>query len=153
VGSTQYGIVTISDNTSGVVNNPQGLGDHTIINNNLVQNTQIFDAIDVCSNNNSVQGNTIFNATESGIHLDSTCGTTGTRNTVFLNTINESCAGILEGATTGNSIAGTNFANVVTTTLSGNVCTAPSTPTAAVATVTAAAVASSGTALHPTPAR
>jgi parallel beta-helix repeat protein len=160
VGSTQYGIVTITDNTSGVVNNPLGLGDHTVINNNLVQNTQIFDAIDVCSNNNSVQGNTIFNATESGIHLDSTCGTTGTKNTVFLNTINESCAGILEGATTGNSIAGTSFANVVTTTLSGNVCTAPTTPTAAVTANAAAAVpatgavvASAGTSVHPTPVR
>jgi len=156
VGSTQYGIVTITDNTSGVENNPLGLGDHTIINNNLVQNTQIFDAIDVCSNSNSIQGNTIFNATESGIHLDSTCGTTGTKNIVFLNTINESCAGILEGATTGNSIGGTNFSNVVNTTLSGNVCPAPVAPAVAAnaaAAVTAANVASSGAAVHPTPVR
>ncbi len=152
VGSTQYGIVADSDSTSGVPDNPLGLADHTVIANNLVQNTQIFDAIDVCSNNNVVEGNTIFNATESGIHLDSTCGNTGTKNTVFLNTINESCAGILEGSTTGNSILSTSFSNVVSTTVSGNVCTVPA-PAAIVAAVSAANVANSGAAVHPTPVR
>ena len=135
VGTTQFGIVTVSDPTSPSPNNPNGVGDHTAIKNNQVLNTQIFDAIDACSNANTIEGNSIANATESGIHLDSGCGATGVNNVVKANFINESCAGILSGATP-NNIAGNTFFNVVNTQLAGNAC--PATPSAVLPAVTAA---------------
>ena len=125
VGTTQFGIVTVTDPTSPSPNNPNGLGDHTIIKSNQVLNTQIFDAIDACSNSNTIENNAIANATESGIHLDSGCGSTGVNNVVKSNTINESCAGILAGATP-NTVSGNGFFNVVNTELAGNAC--PATP-------------------------
>ena len=150
VGTTQFGIVTVTDPVYGSsATNPQGLGDHTVIAFNQVLNTQIFDAIDVCSNNNSITGNTVFNATESGIHLDSTCagGTTGLNNTVANNVVNESCAGILEGSGGPPGVARNNsFVNVVNVVLAGNSCTPP-TPlavTAAVPLFSAAAPAAAG---------
>ena len=125
VGTTQFGIVTVSSSEYGSTrNNLQGLGDKTTIQNNIVMNTEIFDAIDVCSNNNNVKGNTILNSTESGIHLDSTCGSTGNNNQVSGNTINEACAGILVGGT-GNNTGGNTFFNDVSSTLAGDVCPVP----------------------------
>jgi parallel beta-helix repeat protein len=122
VGSTQFAIGTFTDSVFGYPANPNGLADHNNIRNNQIQNTLIFDAIDVCSNNNQIQNNTIFGSTESGIHLDSTCGSTGTNNNVSGNTINEACAGILEGATP-NNIGGKNdYFNVVSEIVSGDVC-------------------------------
>jgi parallel beta-helix repeat protein len=147
VSTTQFGIVTISDPV-------YGLGDHTTIASNVVINTQIFDAIDACSNDNSITGNTVFNATESGIHLDSTCGGTGRGNTVTGNTVNEACAGILEG---GGAVSGVTthntFFNVVNVALAGDTCTV-STPLAVAAAVprfSAAAVSAASS--HPTPVR
>ncbi|MBV9762862.1 MAG: right-handed parallel beta-helix repeat-containing protein [Acidobacteriaceae bacterium] len=125
VSTTQFGIVTVTDPTSGGANNPNGVADNTIIKSNRVLNTEIFDAIDACSNGNTIESNVIANATESGIHLDSSCGSTGVNNTVENNFVNESCAGILAGATP-NTIASNNFFNVVTTQLAGNAC--PATP-------------------------
>lgn len=153
VGTTQFGIVTVSDPTSGTVRNPLGLADHTTILGNQVLNTLIFDAIDVCSNNNTIESNAVFNATESGIHLDSACGTTGNGNTVSLNTITEACAGILEGGTKPNvSVAGNIFHDVVNQTLAGNVC--PVTPVAATAALTLTPLNSTGSGTaRPSPAR
>jgi len=147
VGTTQFGIVTVTDPTSPSPNNPGGLGDHTIIKQNQVLNTEIFDAIDVCSNSNTIENNAIANATESGIHLDSACGATGVKNVVASNFINESCAGILVGATP-NTIAGNVFFNVVNTQFAGNTC-----PAEAVSTVTAASARVSHGNAHPVPAR
>jgi hypothetical protein len=147
VGTTQFGIVTVSDPSSSSPNNPHGAGDHTTITNNQVLNTQIFDAIDACSNFNTIQGNAIANATESAIHLDSSCGETGVNNNVKANLINETCAGILVGATP-NTIGSNAFFNVVNTQLTGNTCPANS-PTVAAATT---ALAVGGTA-RPRPAR
>jgi len=145
VGSTQFGIVTVSDAGSGTVRNPLGLGDHTTILANQVLNTLIFDAVDVCSNNNTVEGNVIFNATESGIHLDSTCGTTGNSNTVTLNTVTEACAGILVGPGTKSNVVavGNVFHDVVNQTFASNAC--PATPAAATAALTIAPINRTGT--------
>lgn len=148
VGTTEFGIVTVTDPTYPSSNNPNGLGDHTTIDGNQVLNTEILDAIDACSNGNTIENNSIASATESGIHLDSSCGATGTNNLVKSNFINESCAGILVGATP-NTISGNSFFNVVNTELAGNACPATSSP------VVAAAITrmSSGKAARPVPAR
>jgi parallel beta-helix repeat protein len=159
VGTAQFGIVTVSDvGSSTPPGNPQGLGDHATITSNVVINTQFYDAIDICSNDNSITGNTVFNAAESGIHLDSTCGSTGLGNTVTGNTINEACAGILYGTGSASGLAAHNsFVNVVGMVSPGDVCTAPPAPlvvTAAVPLFSAAAVSSgSASGAHPTPVR
>jgi parallel beta-helix repeat protein len=127
VGTTQFGIVTVTDPVYGSsAVNPQGLGDHATITSNVVINTLFYDAIDICSNDNSITGNKVFNAAESGIHLDSTCGSTGLGNTVSNNTVNESCAGILYGTGSPSGLAAHNsFANVVSAVSAGDVCTPP----------------------------
>lgn len=132
VSTTQFGIVTVTDPTSPSPNNPNGVGDHSIIKSNRVLNTEIFDAIDACSNGNTIESNVIANATESGIHLDSSCGATGINNIVETNFVNESCAGILVGATP-NTISSNNFFNVVNTQLAGNSCPATPSPLATAA--------------------
>jgi parallel beta-helix repeat protein len=165
VGSTQFGIVTISDPSYPSPQDPTGSGDHTNIHDNSVLGTQIFDGLDVCSNNNTVINNSVFSSTESGIHLDSTCGGTGKNNVVSFNTINDACAGILQGGTPNTLGGGTllgliplpganTFYNDATTVLAGDVC--PVTPKPAVAAFTAEAIAlpTAGTGLlHPTPVR
>jgi parallel beta-helix repeat protein len=160
VGTTQFGIVTVTDPGSGTSVNPQGRGDYTTITSNVVINTQIFDAIDICSNDNSITGNTVFNAAESGIHLDSTCGSTGLGNTVTGNTINESCAGILTGTGSPSGLAAHNsFVNVVSMVSPGDVCTPPPAPLAVTAAVPlfSAAISAGGSGsasgAHPTPVR
>ena len=147
VGTTQFGIVTVTEPTSPSPDDPNGVADHTVITNNQILNTEIFDAIDVCSNANNVQGNVIANATKSGIHLDSSCGSTGVKNSVKHNAVNESCAGILVGATP-NAIEDNIFFNVVNTTLTGNAC--PATTAPAVSARTAITISKTA---HPAPVR
>jgi hypothetical protein len=115
VGSTQFGIVAVTDPTFGPA-------DGTIITGNKVTGTQIFDAIDLCSNGDSAQGNFLFGNTESGIHADSSCGGTGTGETIKGNTISGSCAGVLNGG--GGAIGANTYLNVTHTILSGDVCPA-----------------------------
>jgi hypothetical protein len=115
VGSAQFGIVAVTDPTYGPA-------DQTIIKSNKVTGTQLFDAIDVCSSSNTVQTNSIYGSTESGVHIDDSCGT-GNNNTVSGNTINEACAGVLLGMGTGNTVSGIYY-NVGTTTMSGDQCPA-----------------------------
>jgi parallel beta-helix repeat protein len=70
--------------------------------------TSTYDGIDVCTNGNTIKSNTVFNSAESGIHLDASCGSTGTDNMVISNTILESaCAGVLDdtNGTGGNTIS------------------------------------------------
>ena len=115
VGSTQFGIVAITDPSYGPA-------DGTIITANKVTGTQIFDAIDLCSNGDTAQGNFLFGNTESGIHADSSCGGTGTGETIKGNTISGSCAGVLNGG--GGAIGANTYLNVTNTVLSGDVCPA-----------------------------
>jgi hypothetical protein len=116
VGSSQFGIVAVTDPTYGPA-------DSSLITGNKVAGTQLFDAIDLCSNSNNVHTNTVYGSTESGIHIDDTCGS-GNDNVVSGNTINEACAGVLLGTGSGNTSAPNTFANVTNTTLAGDVCPA-----------------------------
>ncbi|HEX6503529.1 MAG TPA: hypothetical protein VF011_09780 [Terriglobales bacterium] len=107
--------VVVSGNTAGnsniaialVAATPGTYGDNVSVTGNKVFGTSIFDGIDACSNGNTITGNFIFNSAQSGVHLDASCGTTGTSNAVSGNTIEESaCAGILDD--TGSNTIGTN---------------------------------------------
>jgi parallel beta-helix repeat protein len=163
VGSTQFGIVTVSDSTYASPQDPNGSADHTNIHDNNILGTQIFDGIDVCSNNNVIVNNAVFSSTEAGIHLDSSCGSTGRNNLVASNTINDACAGILQGGTPntigGGSLFGliplpgsNTFFNDTNTVLAGDVC--PVAPAPAVAAFTANALsqsASGSVGAHPKP--
>jgi parallel beta-helix repeat protein len=106
--------VTVTDGTFTANNND--------VTSNLVTNTHIGDGIDLCSDSNTVTGNTVFSSAEAGIHLDSTCGSTGGSNTVNRNAVNEACAAILLGGS-GNTLTANTYANVANTTLAGDVCT------------------------------
>ena len=99
LGNSQLPIILDSDETGMA-------GDGITVTGNHVFGTSVYDAIDVCSNGNTVTGNTIFNTSESGVHLDASCGGTGKNNVATGNTIIEStCAGILDdySGTGGNS--------------------------------------------------
>ena len=100
VESTQYGIVPVSWTPDG------SDSDQTVIANNHIGGTQLFDAIDVCSNNNGIQKNVIYGSSQDAIHLDDSCSpslsypSSGSGNNVTGNTINEGCAGVLQGPLT-----------------------------------------------------
>lgn len=127
VTTTQGGIPTVTDGTMTANDNT--------ITNNQVSNTVFGDGIDLCSDNNVVTGNAVFNSAESGIHLDSTCGATGSNNRVSGNQVNEACAGILLGSGSGNSFPGMNsLTNVNYLTLAGDACPASATAAALAAT-------------------
>jgi hypothetical protein len=138
VASAQFGIATDTD-SEGYCSNSSGTtiscgdADGTSILSNKVVGTQIFDAIDLCSNQNAVQSNTLYGSTESGVHIDDTCtnsslGTiSGNNNSATTNTINEACTGVLTGTGTGNTFSPNSYANVTTTTMGGDVCSAAST--------------------------
>ncbi len=115
VTNTQTGIVTVTDGSLTANGNQ--------ITNNLVTNTHVGDGIDVCSDSNSIFGNTVLSSDDAGIHLDSTCGSTGSSNIVDRNTVNEACAAILQGGS-GNSLFLNKYSNVANTILAGDVCTA-----------------------------
>lgn len=115
VTTTQNGIPIVTD----------GLfpDDDNMVTDNRVADSEYGDGIDVCSNNNTVSRNSVFSSAGGGIHLDSTCGSTGNNNRIRDNAVNEACAGILLGSGTGNTVAGDNtFANVIDTTYSGDTC-------------------------------
>lgn len=95
VESTQLGIVPASYP-------PDPPANHTTIQMNQIGGTQTYDAIDVCSDDNTVLNNVIYGSSQDAIHLDDECrdgvsGATGSGNYVESNTINEACAGVLEG--------------------------------------------------------
>jgi parallel beta-helix repeat protein len=116
IGNAQFGIVTESIGTSILAN------DATITGNKII-GTQIFDGIDLCSNGNTATGNDINSSTEAGIHMDDSCGSTGSSNTAKNNTINEACAGVLTGSgTTGNVDTPNTTFNVINTVLAGDTC-------------------------------
>ncbi len=159
VGSTQFGIVTVSDPTYKSPQDPTGGADHTNIHDNRVLGTRIFDGIDLCSNSNTVVNNTVFSSVEAGIHLDSTCGGTGKNNIVASNNINDACAGILVGGTP-NTIGGVTpphspganaFFNDTTTVLAGDVCPVPPKTSVAAFATDALSVTAAGGMSHPKP--
>ncbi len=116
--------VTNTQNGLAIVTDGAFPADHNAVNDNHVSNTHLGDGIDVCSNNNTVSANTVFSSGQAGIHLDSSCGSTGNDNIVSKNTVNEACAGILLGSGTGNTLPIANLvANVAKTSLAGDVCT------------------------------
>jgi parallel beta-helix repeat protein len=116
--------VTNSQNGIAIVTDGAFPADHNAVSNNHVSDTHLGDGIDLCSNNNTVSGNTVFSSGQAGIHLDSSCGSTGSNNIVSKNTVNEACAGILRGSGTGNTFPIANLvANVANTSLAGDVCT------------------------------
>jgi len=141
VASSQFGITVDSDPLYGTA-------DGTTITDNKVVGTQIFDAIDLCSNTNVVTSNLVFNSTESGIHIDDSCGGTGNNNTVTGNEVHDSCAGILLGTGTGNTNIPNTFYTVANTTLGGDVCPAPS---SSVLPASVKGAAARHARLHPSP--
>jgi parallel beta-helix repeat protein len=123
---------TVSSNTVGnsnaaiavVTTTPGTYGDAATVTLNKIMGSSIYDGIDVCTNSNTITNNTIFNSTESGIHLDGSCGTTGTGNAVSGNIIEESaCTGILDDSAGPNTIGTNTYYTVPTTTASS--CTGP----------------------------
>jgi parallel beta-helix repeat protein len=117
VGNTQFGIAVAGDTT--------GEADDATITGNTLDGTLIFDGINVCgSSGGTISGNVVSGSTQSGIHLDGTCtGVTSGGTNATANTINEACAGILDG-TTGNTISANTFFNTTNTVLDGDVCPA-----------------------------
>ena len=114
------GSVTVSGNIVGNSNiaialqtdTPGTYGDGVFVTGNKIFGTSTFDAIDVCTSDNIVTGNLVFNSTQSGIHLDTSCGA-GTGNNATSNTILESaCAGILQDSGAGGSTSPDTFYTV-----------------------------------------
>jgi parallel beta-helix repeat protein len=120
VGNTQGGVAIVGDGASSA--------DDQTISGNVLDGTLVFDGIDVCgSNGGTINNNTVAGSGQSAIHLDSTCtaigGPAGGGASVSNNTVNEACAGILNG-TSGNTISASNsFFNTTNTTLVGDSCT------------------------------
>ena len=62
-----------------------------------------------------------MNSTESAIHLDASCPSTGNNNTVTNNTVRDASVGILKDAgVSGNTTAPNTFATTITADPSGN---------------------------------
>jgi parallel beta-helix repeat protein len=107
VSSTQYGIVIYSDGSVS--------SDGAQITGNSVGRTYLYDAVDVCGAGGAkITGNNLQGSDEAGVHLDSTCSTPSTGNTVTGNTITGACTGILVGS--GSS--GTTSPNTITSSAS-----------------------------------
>lgn len=121
VGNTQGGIAILGDGEFSA--------DNQTILGNILDGTLVGDGINVCgSNGGAITNNTVAGSGRSAIHLDSTCtgigGPAGGGATLSGNSLNEACAGILNG-TAGNTISATNtFFNVTNTTLAGDSCPA-----------------------------
>jgi hypothetical protein len=116
--AAQDASMEVQGNTVGNSNIPIALetdtpgtyGDGVYVRNNKVYGSASnitspsVDGIDLCTNNNVATGNTIYNSSQSGIHLDTSCGVAVSGSTVTGNTFEESaCAGILQDATAGSN--------------------------------------------------
>ena len=121
ISTTQYGVAVVSDPT-------YGSADNNTVTVNYINNTVLFDGIDVCSNGNTVQNNDEYDSLQSGVHVDSTCtefggGSSGNNNNVSKNNNTGSCAGVLEGSGTGNTFTPQILvANNTNSYLAGDVC-------------------------------
>ncbi len=103
VESTQYGIVPAWANRTLITGNHVG-GTPSFLG---VDPPTVFgDAIDDCGDGGQVTSNVIYGSSQDAIHLDDTCPpSTGSNIIVEKNTINEACAGILQGPlATGDTI-------------------------------------------------
>lgn len=121
IGNNQYGITYTSATAGGA--------DGGTIKSNSVYSTHWLDGIDVCSNNHAVTSNTVIGSDESGIHLDASCTSSGTGNTVTSNVISAACAGILDDSPGLNGVFTSNFFNTVTNIVAtGGACTPPLSP-------------------------
>jgi parallel beta-helix repeat protein len=123
VSNTQGGIVTYGDTN--------GTADYNTVTNNKITTSPaagpyLIDGIDLCSNYNMASSNTVFNSSGSGVHIDSSCtestGQSGNGTSAVTNTINEACAGVLEGNGSGNAESGNITYNVLQTTFPGDSC-------------------------------
>ena len=105
LGNSQLPIVLFADD---------GSGGGVSITSNKIFGTATYDAIDVCTSGNTVKTNTLYNSAESAVHLDASCGSTGSNNVVSGNIILESaCAGILtDTGVTGNTTTGNTYYTV-----------------------------------------
>jgi hypothetical protein len=138
----------VQGNTVGSSNIPISLhtvtpgtyGDGVYVRNNKVYGSASnitapsVDGIDLCTNNNVATGNFIYNSSQSGIHLDTSCGVTVSGSQVTNNTFVESaCAGILQDAAAGsNTTTPNNFSDVPFKVASSTgSCTIPAGPSAA----------------------
>jgi hypothetical protein len=97
------------------------------ITSNHVGGSLNFDGIDLCTPGDTAKTNTVYNSTNSAIHIDGGCATTGA--TVTGNTINEACAGVLVGPSAGGTTTGNTYSNVFTEVQTGSdTCTPPTLP-------------------------
>jgi parallel beta-helix repeat protein len=126
--------ITVSGNTVGDSNIPIALetdtanvGDGVTVSGNKVLGGTTLDGIDVCTNGNTIKTNTIADSTQSGLHLDGSCGGTGNNNTISGNTFVEGyCAGILADASTTDTIGAETYTAVPFTVASSTSrCTIP----------------------------
>jgi parallel beta-helix repeat protein len=102
VQTAQYGIAVVGDEFSGHA-------DGAVVTRNRVADTRVFDGIDICGSGNAiVEKNVVLGSDEAGIHIDSSCGTPSTGNSVKGNTIRGGCAGLLIGAGSSASNLGSN---------------------------------------------
>lgn len=128
VDSANTGIAVVYDSGFG------GGGSGATINSNHIGGTQMFDAIDLCGASETAKSNIIYNSTQSGVHLDDTCGgSSGTGDTVTGNTVNETCAGLLLGTSLTNTTNPNTYFNDGYEQLAGDTCTLPSGPNSNVA--------------------
>jgi hypothetical protein len=121
--------VTVTGNVVGNNDNGIAIVEFNSVDNDIVTQNTVFRSVygvDACSNKSSVQNNVITSSDVAAIFLDSSCSgpsPSGNNNTVRYNTINDACAGVLaDPATTGNTVAGNSFSNVVNTVKSGTSC-------------------------------
>jgi len=139
-GGTSSSHVSVSTNT---VSNTQGAivaftdgsetADWNDVSSNKITTSPaagifLLDGIDLCSDNNRAMSNTVFNSSGAGVHLDSSCkepdsSASGANSSATNNTVNEACAGVLQG-NSGGTATGTITYNVVQTTALGDACPA-----------------------------
>jgi len=115
VESANIGIATDGDSGAATVSS------------NHVGGSLNFDGIDLCTSGDSAKSNTVYDSTNSGIHIDDSCGTISA--TVTTNTINEACAGVLVGPSGSGTTTGNTYSNVFTEVQTGSdTCTPPALP-------------------------
>jgi hypothetical protein len=100
--------------------------DNATIKSNTITATHEYDGIVLCANLSTVTGNTINVADESGINV-TLCGDPAPTDTVYSNTINGACAGILVQPPASGTTAPDTYYNVTTPVLttSSDTCATP----------------------------
>jgi hypothetical protein len=124
VSNAQGGIVAVGDSA--------GTADYNTVSSNRITTSPaagpfLLDGIDLCGNNNTATSNIVFNSSGSGVHIDSSCTElnstqSGNNSMATGNTINEACAGVLEGNGSGNTIGSNTTYNVLQVVQSGDAC-------------------------------